>query len=65
MGTTFFKHRANFLKIHTDGFYSSVPLPIKCGTKMGDFVCKYSPHIEIVSNAKPDGEWSDFENSAK
>ena len=57
MGQTFFEHKDNFIRIHTDSFLSPVSLPVKCGVKMGDLVCEYSPKIIVKNNAKPEGDW--------
>ena len=39
MAQTFFEHRKHMVRIHTDGFYSVVPIPVLCGDKIGMLKC--------------------------
>ena len=63
MGQTFFKYREQMVRIHTDGFYSKIPIPVLCGSKIGMLKCKYNANTVVVNNGKPDGEWVDFDNN--
>ena len=63
MAQTFYPYKDNMIKMHTDSFLSAVPIPVKCGGKMGNLVCKYSENVVVVNNGKPQGEWSDFDNN--
>ena len=52
------------VRIHTDGWYSKVPIPVLCGDKMGTLKCKYNAHTVVVNNGKPEGTWTEFDNNA-
>lgn len=63
MAQTFNEHRDQMVRIHTDGFYSKIPLPVKCGSKMGQLKCKINHHTKVINNGKPEGDWIDFDNN--
>lgn len=65
MAQTFYKYKDQMIKMHTDSFLSAVPIPVKCGTNMGDLVCQFSDNVIVVNNSKPKGEWSDFDSNAR